>query len=423
MFRQNIFSFSKRCYTVLKKSPNDPLILSVKRTAIGQGRNNLGALHNIHPINLYAQVLNAVGGSFKDQVEDVIGGCVSPVADQGANIPRLALLKAGYPTHVPGIQINRMCGSGQQAIQFASQAIIAGDMDLVVAGGIEMMSRVKIGTDSNPEIFKGLNPNEKITYSFGDFPYSLIHQGVSAEILAEKYKVSKEECDEFAAQSHEKADRAFKDGVHNGYIVPVRVFKKDENGNDIIGTEYDFTIDEGIRVPANREKLATLKTIFRNDGKGVVTAANASQISDGSGAVLLGSRRKAEELGLKPKFRVLSRSVCGSDPVVMLDGIIPATQKALSKAGLSIKDIDAFEVNEAFASVVLGWQKTLNVPIEKINISGGAIATGHPLGATGAILCNRLIATMEHKKLNIGLQTMCIGHGQAVALIIVRDEL
>eukprot|EP00818_Percolomonas_sp_WS_P006478 CAMPEP_0117443264 /NCGR_PEP_ID=MMETSP0759-20121206/4602_1 /TAXON_ID=63605 /ORGANISM="Percolomonas cosmopolitus, Strain WS" /LENGTH=377 /DNA_ID=CAMNT_0005235227 /DNA_START=302 /DNA_END=1435 /DNA_ORIENTATION=+ len=377
----------------------------------------------MHPVNLLATVLKDVAREHKDQVEDVIGGCVTPIGDQGANIPRLALLKAGFPETVPGVQINRMCGSGQQAVQFASQGIESGDMDMAIGCGVEIMSRVKIGADANPEIFKNMDPNVKMEYSFGEFPFPLIHQGVSAELLAEKYGVTKEECDEFAASSHEKADRAFNAGIHEKYITPVRVSKKDENGADIPNSEYDFVRDEGIRVPVNREKLGTLKTVFRKDGKGVVTAGNASQISDGAAAVLLGSRQKAQQLGLKPQFRILARTVVGSDPVHMLDGVIPATQKALNKAGLKVDDIDAFEINEAFASVVLSWQKVLNVPMDKINIAGGAIATGHPLGATGAKLLGRLMAVMEHNDLNTGLVTLCIGHGQAVAMVVARDEL
>ncbi|EFC37356.1 predicted protein [Naegleria gruberi] len=386
----------------------DVYIVDCIRTPIGLGRNT-GSLHDIHPVSLLSYVLDSVTSRCnvnKAEVEDVICGIVTPVKEQGANLPRLALLKAGYPVHVPGVQLNRMCGSSQQAVHFGAQAIASGDVDMIVACGVEMMSVVPMGSDCDPELFQiSATPKE---LKFGKFPYKLLHQGVSAELIAEHYKISKKEIDEFSVESHRKAYESSKKGIYNSQILPIKV-KKGE-------TETWFKHDEGIRYPVDTEKLSKLKPVFKRDG--VISAANASQISDGAAAVLLCSGEKVKQLGLKPRARVVTRISIGCDPVMMLDGVIPATRKALEKSGLSIDDIDVFEINEAFASVVLAWKKTFNVPDSKLNPNGGAIAMGHPLGATGAILMTKLVNELERTNKRYGLQSMCIGHGAAVATII-----
>lgn len=380
-------------------------IVDCVRTPVGRG-NDRGKLHAIHPVTLLSEVLDNVTsrcGVNKAQVEDVICGCVTPIGDQGANIPRIALLKAGYPVTVPGVQINRMCGSAQQAIHFGSQAIAAGDMDMVIACGVEMMSRCKMGSDSSKEIWTSGHKPE--TLPFAPFPHKLIHQGVSAELIAEHYKISKRELEELTVDSHRKCHEATKAGRFKSQILPIKV-----------GEGEWMVDDEGIRYPVDLDKLRSLKPIFKKDG--VITAAVASQISDGAAAVLLASERKCTELGLRRRAKIVARVTVGCDPVMMLDGVIPATIEVLRKANMTVDDIDLFEVNEAFASVVLAWVKTLNIPLEKTNVNGGAIAHGHPLGATGAILMTKLVNELERSNKRYGLQTMCIGHGQSVATII-----
>jgi acetyl-CoA acyltransferase len=395
-------------------SDNDVYIIECVRTPIGVGRET-GTLHSVHPVNLLAQVLDAVTSRVdvnKGIVEDVVCGVVTPVKEQGSNIPRLALLKAGFPVNVPAVQLNRMCGSSQQAIHFASQEILSGDMEVAIGCGIEMMSVCKMGADADPEIFT-LSGDGKQKFKFGDFPHKLVHQGLSAELIAERYGITREEMDAFAIQSHKKAFEATQKGYFKSQIVPIKGTKLNKDKQP---EEHWLTYDEGIRYPVDKEKLSSLKPIFKKNGG--VTAGNASQISDGAGAVLLMSGKKADKLGLKKRARVVARVVVGSDPLMMLDGVIPATKKVLEKAGLSIDDIDVFEVNEAFASVVLAWAKTLKIPMEKVNPNGGAIAHGHPLGATGAILMTKLVHELERTGKRYGLQTMCIGHGQATATII-----
>lgn len=382
----------------------DVYIVEAVRSAVARGRKN-GGLHTVHPVHLLAHTLNALAkraGIDKAVVEDVVCGVVTPVGVQGANVGRLAALQSGFPVQVPGIQVNRMCGSGQQAVHFASQAIAAGDMECAIACGVEMMGTVKMGSDAPPGLFDG-KPNEFVD----NFPYPLIHQGVSAELVAEKYNITREECDAYGIESHERCNNAQKAGYFDSQIVPIttkdgKVFEK----------------DECVRYPQNPEKIAKLPSVFKKNG--VVTAGNASQISDGAGAVLLMSGDLADKLGLRKRARIVARVVVGSDPELMLDGVIPATEKLLQKTGLTIDDIDVFEVNEAFASVVLAWKKTLNVPDEKVNPNGGAIAHGHPLGATGAILMTKLVNELERTGSRYGLQTMCIGHGQATCTLIER---
>jgi acetyl-CoA acyltransferase len=371
----------------------DVFIIDAIRTPIGRGKQD-GALHGIHPVDLLARTLNALverAGVDKSQVEDIVTGCVTAHGEQGTNIGRLAGLKARFPVEVPALQLNRFCGSGQQAIHFAAQAIAAGDMEMAIGCGVESMSRVAMGSDG------------AITDEFrADFPCQLLHQGVSAEMIAEKWGVKREELDEFAAQSHCRAAAAQRNGWTRPEIFAV-------NG---------LEADEGVRDNPDLSRMRALKPVFRPDG--VVTAANSSQISDGAGAVLLASGRKADELGLRKRARIVARSVVGSDPELMLTGPIPATQKALKMAGLNVGDIDAFEINEAFACVPLVWAREIQPAMERLNIQGGAIAHGHPLGGTGAVLMTKLLNILERTGGRYGLQSMCIGFGMATGTIIER---
>jgi acetyl-CoA acyltransferase len=371
----------------------DVFIIDAIRTPIGRGKQD-GALHGIHPVDLLARTLNVLverAGVDKAQVEDIVTGCVTAHGEQGTNIGRLAGLKAHFPVEVPALQLNRFCGSGQQAIHFAAQAIAAGDMEMAIGCGVESMSRVPMGSDG------------AITDEFrADFPCQLLHQGVSAEMIAEKWGVKREELDEFAAQSHCRAAAAQRNGWTRSEIFAV-------NG---------LESDEGVRANPDLSRMRALKPVFRPDG--VVTAANSSQISDGAGAVLLASGRKADELGLRKRARIMARSVVGSDPELMLTGPIPATQKALKMAGLNVSDIDAFEINEAFACVPLVWAREIQPAMERLNMQGGAIAHGHPLGGTGAVLMTKLLNILERTGGRYGLQSMCIGFGMATGTIIER---
>jgi acetyl-CoA acetyltransferase family protein len=376
-------------------------IIAAVRTPIGSGKPETGALFPLAPVDLVAHVLHeAVRRADADpaQVEDVILGCVTPVDDQGANIARLAALKAGFPTHVPAVSLNRMCGSSQQAIHFASQAILAGDMELVIAGGIEMMSHQPLGRDY-PKSWPA------------DFPFRLVHQGISAEMMAELWKLNREQLDDFAFRSHERAGVAIQSGALSAQILPISITKDD-------GAVVKVERDQGVRIPPNREKMAALPPAFKPDG--VVTAGNSSQVSDGAAAVLLASEAYVHQTGVTPLARVVARTVVGSDPVLMLDAPIPATRIVLERAGLKLDQIDLIEINEAFASVVLAWQKETHANLDLVNPDGGAIAHGHPLGATGAVLMTKLVDGLRRRNGHYGLQTMCIGHGMATATVIER---
>ncbi len=364
------------------------------------GRRN-GSLSTLLPTHVAARTLKALVERAQIDprlIEDVVFGCVTPLGEQGANIARLAVLQAGLPVEVPAVSLNRMCGSSQQAVHFAAQAIAAGDMDVVIAGGVELMSRVPLGSDW-PQTWPP------------DFPYQLVHQGLSAEMIAAQWGFTREQLDCFAYESHVKAAAATKRGDFMQELTPVEVTLPD-------GSTSRLTSDEGIRFEPNLEKMAQLQPAFKPDG--VITAGNASQISDGCAALLLMSLDKAIELGMKPRARFAARVVVGSDPVIMLTGPIPATRKALARAGLSIGQIDTIEINEAFASVVLAWEKEIDPDPARVNPNGGAIAIGHPLGATGAILMAKLLHHLERTGGRYGLQTMCIGHGQATATLIER---
>ena len=375
---------------------SEVFIISAVRTAIGSGKPG-GALAGLAPMDLAAAVMQEAvqrAGVDPARVEDVIWGVVTPVGDQGANLARLAALKAHFPVHVPAVTLNRMCGSSQQAVHFAAQAILAGDMDLVVAGGTEMMSHQPIGADY-PQKWPE------------DFPYPLVHQGMSAEMMAARWSLDRTTLDDYSYNSHMRAMHAIQQGYFDAQILPMtlpdgRVFKQ----------------DEGVRMPPDRARMEALKPVFKPDG--VITAGNASQISDGSAALLLASPRAVGRYNLTPMARIAARVVVGSDPVLMLDGPIPATRQVLAKAGLTMADIDLVEINEAFASVILAWAKELEPDMKRVNPNGGAVAHGHPLGATGASLMTKLVYELQRNKGRYGLQTMCIGHGQATATILER---
>jgi acetyl-CoA acyltransferase len=376
---------------------SEVFIVSAVRTAIGIGKPEKGSLYPLAPIDLAAQVMVEAlsrAGVDAELVEDVVWGCVTPVGDQGANMGRLAVLKAGFPTKVPAVTLNRMCGSGQQAVHFAAQAILAGDMDLVLAGGSEMMSHQPLGADwpaSWPE----------------DFPYPLVHHGISAEMMAEKWDLSREALDDYSYQSHLRAMQAIQAGYFDSQIIPVRL----PDGRE-------FCIDQGVRMPPERTKIGALSPVFKPDG--VITAGNSSQISDGSAALLLASAAAVGRYNLLPLASLRARVVVGSDPVLMLDGPIPATRRILRQNGLAIGDLSVVEINEAFASVVLAWAKEFEPDMSRVNPNGGAIAHGHPLGATGAILMTKLVHELARTGGQYGLQTMCIGHGMATASLIER---
>jgi acetyl-CoA acyltransferase len=360
-------------------------ILSAVRTPVGVGKPT-GALAPIAPVDLSALVLQAAveqAGVPASKVEDVVWGCVTPIGDQGANLARLAVLKAGFPVQVPAVTLNRMCGSSQQALHFAAQEILSGDMEIAIAGGTEMMSHQPIGSDW-PQQWPA------------DFPYELVHQGISAEMMAVKWGLKREALDDFAYQSHMKAMHAIQNGYFYSQVLPICL----PDGRLV-------SIDEGVRMPPNREKMAALKPAFKEDG--VVTAA-----------LVLASPAAVGRYNLNPRARILARVVVGSDPVLMLDGPIPATRQALHRASLSLDEIDVIEINEAFASVVLAWAAEIQPNMQRVNPNGGAIALGHPLGATGAILMTKLLNELERTGGRFGLQTMCIGHGMATATVIER---
>ncbi|WP_102261585.1 thiolase family protein [Mesobacillus jeotgali] len=378
------------------------VIVEAVRTPVGRRK---GLLKDIRPDELAAGVLKEVvmrAGIDAGLVEDVILGCVTQSGEQAGDIARVAALTAGFPIEVPGTTIDRQCGSSQQAVHFAAQAILAGDMDVVIAGGVENMTRVPMGSN-----YQEANPfSPKLREQ-----YEMIHQGLSAERIAEKYGFTRQELDEFSAESHRRALKAQAEGYFKKEIMPLEVTL--ENGETTLMTE-----DSGPREGTTAEVLGGLKTVFKEDG--VIHAGNSSQISDGAGAILLMSREKAEELGVKPRFKVHTRVVVGSDPTLMLTGPIPATEKVLRKAGLKLEDIDVFEVNEAFAPVPMAWLKETGADPAKLNPNGGAIALGHPLGASGARLMISMMHELERTGGRYGLQTMCEGHGMANATIIER---
>jgi acetyl-CoA acyltransferase len=384
----------------------EPAILEAVRTPFGKAG---GAFREVRPDALLARTLDGLlerAGLDPEKVEDVINGTVTQAGEQGANLGRLGVMLAGFPVTVPAVSLNRMCGSSQQAAHFASQAVAAGDISYAIASGAESMTRAPMFSDTGDgETGFAVNPDllEK---------QDLVHQGESAERIAEKWKISREDLDAFATESHRRASAAAREGK-NKEILPTTGLDSEDNG-------VEFTTDEGIRHNIDPEKMAHLKTVFRPEGEGVVTAGNSSQITDGASAVLVGDREVAEADGLTPRARFLARVAVGEDPVMQLTGVIPATRMALKKAGLGIDDLDWIEINEAFASVVLSWADELHPDMDKVNPWGGAIAHGHPLGATGAGLMAKMLAGLEATDGQFGLQVMCIGHGMSTATIIER---
>ncbi len=372
-----------------------------------------GKLSGWHPVDLLAEVVRSAverSGIDPNLVEDHITGCVSQTGEQGLNIARNAWLAAGLPEEVPGTTIDRQCGSSQQAAHFAAQGVIAGAYDVVIASGVEHMTRVPMGVTASQGPGFPFSPQLMDHYEGG-----LVPQGISAEIIAKRWSLTRQELDEFAARSHTRAGAAIQAGKFHQEIQPVKV-QTEDGGVELMDT------DEGVRYPPNRQKIAELAPAFKEDG--VVTAANSSQITDGAAALVITSREKAEELGLRPRARFHAFALAGVDPITMLTGPIPATQRVLAKAGLSLEDISVVEINEAFATVVLAWKKELGIPDdwfeENVNPNGGAIALGHPLGASGARLMTTLLHELERREARYGLQTMCEGGGMANATIIER---
>ena len=383
------------------------VIVDAVRTPLGKGKPG-GAYGDIHPVDLHAVPLRALvarTGIDPAVIDDVISGAVGQIGEQSGNTARWGLLAAGYPESVPGVTVDRQCGSSQQALHFAAQGVIAGAYDVAVASGVESMSRIPIGSQTQGQDFAGPSVAER--YAPG-----LIPQGVSAELIAAKWGFSRSQLDDFASSSHERAALAWKNGLFDGEVVSV-------NG---------LTTDQTIRPDTTAESLAGLRLAFQDDRwterfpeiEWKVTAGNSSPVNDGAAAVLVASEDRAAKLGLKPRARVHSFAVAGDDPIFMLTGIIPATRKVLAKAGLSIDEIDAFEVNEAFASVVLAWQAETGASLDKVNVNGGAIAIGHPLGASGARLTTTLLSVLEQRGGRYGLQVMCEAGGLANATIIER---
>jgi acetyl-CoA acyltransferase len=383
------------------------VIVDAIRTPLGK-RN--GALKEWHPVDLAAETLKfLVERNNLDPalVDDVVMGCVMQVGEQAGNVGRNAVLAAGWPDTVPGTTIDRQCGSSQQAAHFAAQGVIAGAYDIVVAAGVEVMSRVPMGASFAEGKF-GLPFGPKMGGRYAA-EGGLVPQGISAEMIADKWNISREDMDRFGLQSHERAARATKEGRYQTQIVPVR------------GADGEMvTVDEGIR-DTSMEKLAALKPSFVDADKGgKVTAGNSSQITDGASAVLIMSEARAKSLGLTPRARFVNFALAGADPRLMLTAPIPATAKLLERSGMNINDIDLVEINEAFASVVLAWEKEFHPDMDKVNPNGGAIALGHPLGCSGTRLLTTLLAELERTGGRYGLQTMCEGGGMANATLIER---
>ena len=380
----------------------EAVIVEAVRSAVGK-RN--GALSGVHPAELSAQVLNGLverAGVDPALVDDVIWGCVMQAGEQALDIARTAALSAGWPESVAGVTVDRQCGSSQQTLNFAVAGVIAGHYDVVVAGGVESMSRTPMGSS----LANGGNPyGESFKARYAQTP----NQGIGAEMIAEQWGFSRTQLDEFSLRSHEKAAAAQDSGAFKDQIVGIKT--KDADGNDTVVLE-----DGGIRRGGTVESMAAIKPAFKEDG--VIHAGNSSQISDGSAALLIMSAEKAKELGLKPLAKVHTATLAGADPVIMLTAPIPATQKALKKSGLSVDQIGAFEVNEAFAPVPMAWLKDIGADESKLNPNGGAIALGHPLGGSGARILTTLLYHMRDNNIQYGLQTMCEGGGQANATIL-----
>lgn len=391
------------------------VIVDIVRSPFGKGREG-GALTGLHPVDLYAHMLSTLvkrTGIEPELIEDVITGCVLQVGEQAGNIGRQAVLAAGLPESIPAVTLDRKCGSAQQAVDFAAQGIIAGAYDVVIAGGVEMMSLVPMRATRLGRDWEGPQFHKR-------YPEGLVRQGISAELIAAKWGLTREAQDEFAYQSHKKAAAALDAHLFDDAIIPLAV--PDEAGRHFVRQ------DEGVRRDTSLEKLASLRTAFQDDVMAArfpqihwsVTAGNSSQVTDGAGAALIMEERIAHRLGLRPRAAITHFAVTGDDPMLMLTGVIPATKKLLARARLKIDDVDAFEVNEAFASVVLAWLRDSRADPARVNMYGGAIAFGHPVGASGMRLLLQLITALEQEKKRYGLQTMCESGGMANATLIER---
>lgn len=378
------------------------VIVEAVRTPVGRGHKEKGYYRDLHPSNLlahsYSELISRAGID-PAEVEDVVAGCVQQFGEQSLNIGRNAWLEAGFPIETPATTIDRQCGSAQQAVNFAAAMVASGVHDVMIGGGVEHMGHIGFG-----DAFKVMEE-----YGMGYSPalmekYNLVPQGISAEMIADEWEIPRSELDELAVRSHANAHRATEEGRFEREIAPVAV-----NGDT-------YATDQGIRPDTSMEALSELKPAFKEDGK--VTAGNSSQISDGAAAVLLMTREKADELGLKPRAKIVDQTTVGVDPVMMLTGPIPATQKLLERNSMTIDDIDLVEINEAFASVVAAWNRELQPDMERVNVNGGAISIGHPLGSTGARLITTLLHEMERSDSETGLVTMCCGGGLGTGTLI-----
>jgi acetyl-CoA acyltransferase len=380
------------------------VIVEAARTPIGRGHREKGIYKDIHPNVLLAETYKAVierAGIDPSEVEDVVAGAVSQVGEQSNNIARNAWLQAGLPVETPAITVDRQCGSAQSAVELGAGLIAMGVHDVVIGAGVEHMGRIPMGSNvAHPDEFGLPFPPELLER------YQLVPQGLSAEMIAEKWEIPRSEMDEIGLRSHQLAHRATEEGRFEREIVPIQV-----NGHKAVA-------DQGIRPDTSLEALAALKPAFKEDGK--VTAGNSSQISDGAAAVLLMAREKAEALGLKPRARIIDQTTVGVDPVIMLTGPIPATQKLLERNRMSVNDIDLFEINEAFSSVVAAWRRELDPDWDRVNVNGGALALGHPLGSSGARLITTLLHELERSDKEIALVTMCTAGGTGTGTLIQR---
>jgi acetyl-CoA acyltransferase len=387
-----------------KFSGREVVIVEAVRTPVGRGHEEKGIYKDVHPSNLLAKTYSEVverAGIDASEVEDVVAGCVQQFGEQGMNIGRNAWLEAGLPIETAATTVDRQCGSSQQAVNFAAALVASGVHDVVIGGGVEHMGHISFGDGMKVMSEHGMAYSPELMEK-----YNLIPQGLSAEMISEKWEIPRSELDELGARSQQLAAKATEEGRFEREIVPIQV-----NGDT-------HTVDQGIRPDTTIEGLSQLKTVFKEDG--TITAGNSSQISDGAASVLLMTREKAEELGCTPRARIVDQTTVGVDPVIMLTGPIPATQKLLERNGMEIGDIDLIEVNEAFASVVAAWRRELDPDMDKVNVNGGAIALGHPLGGSGARLITTLLHEMERSDAETGLVTMCCGGGLGTGTLIER---
>ena len=385
-----------------RQTGREVVIVEAARTPIGRGHSEKGYYRDVHPNELLGSVYKAVierAGIDAEQVDDVVAGAVNQVGEQSNNIARNAWLQAGLPVTTPAATVDRQCGSAQSAVSYAAGLIAAGAADVMIGAGVEHMGRVPMGSNIAGEFGTPFPPELMERYG-------LVQQGLSAEMIADEWEIPRSEMDELGLRSHQLAHRATEEGRFEREIVPFR-----NNGDT-------YVTDQGIRADTSLEKLASLKPAFKADGK--VTAGNASQISDGAAAVLLMAREKADELGLAPRARIFDQATVGVDPVIMLTGPIPATQKLLERNGMSVGDIDLFEINEAFSSVVAAWRREVDPDMDRVNVNGGALALGHPLGSSGARLITTILHELERSDSELGLVTMCTAGGTGTGTILQR---